>query len=487
MSCITVDLTAKSVEVDDYIHLHSATDFVIRNATARNFALTISTHQGIILFRISNFVDDGMNLTSRTNLESDGLTEAFRHVPHSGCRRFLLNVHDRNASFSIQFSEEIMIWNDIASSTDMSAYALKTEIPDVTKFITADYLNDYAAKNHTHVLSDLSDVADLSKSYAVKNHTHADYALKTELPDLSDYALKTELPTIPDLTVYAKKTELFSGNYSDLTGTPDLSVYAKKTDLPGEVDLSDYLTISVAAATYAAKDHSHADYALKTELPDLTGYALKTELPTIPDLSGYALKTELPDLTNYLTVSVAAATYAAKDHSHAGYENRLSTLETASAAIFHLGIVRPDYDDALHLQIQENGETVVDTADAEGRAKVKVFTGQEWAEFPSGGAGAPFSEMSVDIDLTSLGGGSHYLRYKWYNTSTSTDWVGVTFPSSGGGAGGSSGSSDFSVYIDPSTGNWIIDGEDSGVCAVGKLQVVTSIPDNPVEGMILIS
>ena len=534
MSCITVDLTAKSVEVDDYIHLHSATDFVIRNATARNFALTISTHQGIILFRISNFVDDGMNLTSRTNLESDGLTEAFRHVPHSGCRRFLLNVHDRNASFSVQFSEEIMIWNDIASSSDMSAYALKTEIPDVTRFITADYLNGYAAKNHTHALSDLSDVADLSKSYAAKEHTHA------------NYALKTELPTIPDLSVYAKKTELFSGKYSDLTGAPDLSVYAKKTDLPGEVDLSGYLTISVAAATYAAKDHTHADYALKTELPDLTGYALKTELPTIPDLSvyakktelfsgnysdltgapdlsvyakktdlpgevdlsgyltisvaaatyaakehthaDYALKTELPDLTGYLTVSVASATYAAKDHSHAGYENRLSTLETASAAIFHLGIVRPDYDDALHLQIQENGVTAVDTADAEGRAKVKVFTGQEWADFPSGGAGAPFSGMSVDIDLTSLGGGSHYLRYKWYNASTSTDWVGVTFPSSGGGGGAGGGSGeDFSVYIDPATGNWIINGEDSGVCSVGKLQVVTSIPDDPVEGMILIS
>ena len=179
---------------------------------------------------------------------------------------------------------------------------------------------------------------------------------------------------------------------------------------------------------------------------------------------------------------------AAKDHSHTGYENRLSTLETALAAIFHLGIVRPNYDDALHLQIQENGETVVDTAGTEGRAKVKVFTGQEWAEFPSGGAGAPFSEMSVDIDLTSLGGGSHYLRYKWYNASTSTDWVGVTFPSSGGGGGAGGGSGEnFSVYIDPSTGNWIINGEDSGVCAVGKLQVVTSIPDNPVEGMILIS
>ncbi len=128
MSRITVDPLAKTIEVDDYIYLHSATDFVIRNATARNFALTVSTHQGIILFRVDNFVDDGTGLNYRTNLESDGLLKAFRHVPKSGCRRFLLNVHDRNASFSVQFSGEIMVWNDIASSMDMSAYALKTEL-----------------------------------------------------------------------------------------------------------------------------------------------------------------------------------------------------------------------------------------------------------------------------------------------------------------------------------------------------------------------
>ena len=166
MSRITVDPLAKTIEVDDYIYLHSATDFVIRNATARNFALTVSTHQGIILFRVDNFVDDGTGLNYRTNLESDGLLKAFRHVPKSGCRRFLLNVHDRNASFSVQFSGEIMVWNDIASSMDMSAYALKTEL----------FSGNY---------SDL-----------------------TGAPDLSVYALKTELPTIPDLSVYALKTEV---------------------------------------------------------------------------------------------------------------------------------------------------------------------------------------------------------------------------------------------------------------------------------------
>ncbi|MEI3038450.1 MAG: hypothetical protein V8T90_05195 [Victivallales bacterium] len=257
--------------------------------------------------------------------------------------------------------------------------------------------------------------------------------------------------------------------------------YALKTELP---DLTGYLTVSTAEASYAVKSHTH-ELSDLSDVADLSkSYAAKNHTHT-----EYALKTELPDLTGYLTVSTAAATYAAKDHSHAGYENRLSTLETASAAIFHLGLVRPNYDDALHLRIEKNGTAVVDTANTADRAKVKIFTGQEWVEFPSDGAGSPFSEMSVDIDLTTLGGGTHYLRYKWYNSSTGTDWVGVTFPSSGnsGGAGGGSGASDFSVYIDPTTNNWIINGEDSGVCAVGTLNVVTSIPDNPVEGTLLIT
>ena len=49
------------------------------------------------------------------------------------------------------------------------------------------------------------------------------------------------------------------------------------------------------------------DYALKSELPDLSSYALKTELPdlseyvTVDTLSTYALKTELPDVSNLAT------------------------------------------------------------------------------------------------------------------------------------------------------------------------------------------
>ena len=266
------------------------------------------------------------------------------------------------------------------------------------------------------------------------------------------------LPDKSDLDGKADANHTHGGYASAGHSHPE---YALKSEVPGTADLSKYLTVTAAAEKYAAKSHTHSEYALKSHTH-----------------SDYALNSHNHD-----------AVYAAVGHTHTNYENRLATLETASAAIFHLGLVRPNYDDALHLRIEKNGTAVVDTANTADRAKVKIFTGQEWVEFPSGGAGSPFSEMSVDIDLTSLGGGTHYLRYKWYNSSTGTDWVGVTFPSSGnsGGAGGGSGASDFSVYIDPATNNWIIEGEDSGVCSVGTLKVVTSIPDNPVEGTLLIT
>ena len=308
MSQILVDIQAKTICVDDYILFHAATDFIIQNATARNFILTISTHQGIILFRVGNFVDDGVNLTARVNLISDGLVDAFRHVPHNGCRKFLLNIHDRNASFVIQFSDELIIWNDITHTSDMNEYALKTEIPDVSSFITVDSLTPYVKKTdlpdfRTYALkselfsrkyNDLNGKPDLSV-YALKTDVPdvSEFITSDDLPDFGTFALKTELPNLGD---YALKSELFSKKYSDLTGTPDLNLYALKTEIPDGVDLSGYLTITAAAETYAGKSHTHSEYALKTEIPDVSGFVTSDDLP---DFGIYALKSELPNLENY--------------------------------------------------------------------------------------------------------------------------------------------------------------------------------------------
>ena len=117
--------------------------------------------------------------------------------------------------------------------------------------------------------------------------------------------------------------------------------YALKTEIPAAVDLDPYLKKTDAATAYASKsdlagkadaEHTHAQYALKTEIPDavdLDPYLKKTDAATAyaskSDLAGkadaehtheqYALKTEIPDavdLDPYLKKTDAATAYAQK-------------------------------------------------------------------------------------------------------------------------------------------------------------------------------
>lgn len=334
MSQIVVDIKAGSVTVDDYIRLHAATDFIIRGVAQESMALSISTHQGICLFRITNFTRGDDELSARVTLESDGLVAAFRHVPPLGSRKFILSIHSRNASFSILFSEELVIWNDIAHSTDMGDYALKSEIPDVSGFVTADYLNAYVLKRELPDFDIYVKTSDLSK-YALKSEIPeinlSGYALKSELfskkyedlsgtPDLtvyvksselSKYALKSELPESVDLSRYLLKTEAFSGRYSDLAGVPDLSQYALKSELPDGVDLSLYQLKADAFGGSYSELTGKPDLTVYAKNADLSRYALKSEIPASADLSLYQLKADAfskkyEDLTGAPDLSVYA-------------------------------------------------------------------------------------------------------------------------------------------------------------------------------------
>ena len=326
MSQILVDIQTKKIVVDDYISLHSVTDFVIQNAKTRNFVLTISTHQGIILFRIGNFVDDGINLTARTNLVSDGLVDAFRHVPHSGCRRFLLNIHDRNASFSIQFSDELVIWNDIAHTTDMSEYALKTEIPDVSNFITIKALDPYAKT--------------------------------ADLPNFNEYVLKSDLPNLEN---YALKSELFSGNYNDLNGKPDFSTYALKSEIP---NVSNFITVE-----------SLAPYAKTEDLPDFETFALKNELfsGNYNDLNGK------PDLSQYALASAIPKADGSTIYNNNGIWSVIGSAGAATSVIVSAPLIGAGtIENPLEIQVGnglriENGVLVID--DDSVALKNELFSG----------------------------------------------------------------------------------------------------------------
>lgn len=145
-----------------------------------------------------------------------------------------------------------------------------------------------------------------------------DYALVSQLPDLTDYALKSELP---DLTDYALKSEI-----------PDTSNFADKSEIP---DVSDFVTSAFTEATYAKKGEvpsidtytkseadekfqaqsGMTDYALKSEIPDTSNFAEKSEIPSIEglaSLSDLANYQPISGMSSYLTVASAESTYQPK-------------------------------------------------------------------------------------------------------------------------------------------------------------------------------
>lgn len=139
--------------------------------------------------------------------------------------------------------------------------------------------------------------------------------------DLSNYYNKTEVDTKLDAKL-------------DVTAyTQDKSTFATKTEL------SDYLTVSGASSTYQPKGNYlteiPSEYITETELSeslsnkldvsaytqDKSTFALKSEIPTdyISDseLANYALKSEIPDVSNFAT-----------NETVNGIETRLQAVET---------------------------------------------------------------------------------------------------------------------------------------------------------------
>ena len=180
--------------------------------------------------------------------------------------------------------------------------------------------------------------------------------------------------TIPDTSALATKTEIadmatqtWVGEQGYLTEHQDISNLATKEELASKAntsDLSNYLTTANASTTYEtisgaqSKYQPVGEYALKSEIPSLSGYATESYVntqvsnlvnsapetldtlkeladalgndanfsTTVTNLIGakvstsaynadkatFALKSELPDTSNMLTKSEASSTYALK-------------------------------------------------------------------------------------------------------------------------------------------------------------------------------
>ncbi len=187
---------------------------------------------------------------------------------------------------------------DYAKTADIDKkledYALKSDIPDVSGYATEEYvenavkdvdLTGYATETYVDTAIGNIPATDLTNYYTKSEVDDKLEDLATGDIDLSDYAKTADLATVAT-----------TGNYNDLTNLPTIpsttglatTEYVDNAVKNVEVDLTDYYTKSEVDAL----------------IPDTTGFALKTE---IPDVSGYALKTDIPDTSNFTTMSAVEA------------------------------------------------------------------------------------------------------------------------------------------------------------------------------------
>ena len=141
---------------------------------------------------------------------------------------------------------------------DLSGYAKKSEIPDVSRFIT-EIPSEYVTETELN-----------AKGYLTEHQSLEGYAKITDIPDVSGFALKTEIPSIEGLA-----TETYVNEKIASIPEVDLSGYALKSEIP----------------------------TVPTKTSDLTndsGFITSADVPEV-DLSNYALKTEIPDVSAYQT------------------------------------------------------------------------------------------------------------------------------------------------------------------------------------------
>ena len=269
----------------------------------------------------------------------------------------------------------------LAKTTEVEAkladYAKKTELPSIEGLAkTTEVDTKLAAKADVSAIPDVSGLATKAEVAAVdaKFATKADasaipsieglakttdieaaYAKKTELPDVSGLATKAEVEALKtDFVTEETLTENINqfstnvdGKINEAKGELEAKVtavdtkladYAKKTELPDVSTLATKAEVTAAVAGVQVPsieglakttevDTKLADYAKKTELPDVSGLAVKTEVE-----STYAKKTELPSIEGLAkTTEVVAKTVY--DTKVAELESTINDLKAKLAAV----------------------------------------------------------------------------------------------------------------------------------------------------------
>ena len=220
-------------------------------------------------------------------------------------RLVLVENSGKNNMVTLDYVDAFILNSKMHNATSSGADTacnMKTQIVNLTSIMSRQTgvtnLYDYYTRD---------EVDKILKGYALKEHTHDEYAkavdlqsyaLKSDIPDTSSYLTSESDPTVPAYVKSIKQSDIDAWNAA--TGGVDLSNYVTKNDLnTASYITADQVTHPDYSTTYAKINHTHDQYL--TEHQDLSAY-VKTV-----DLQSYAKKTELfskdyNDLTNKPTI-----------------------------------------------------------------------------------------------------------------------------------------------------------------------------------------
>ena len=173
--------------------------------------------------------------------------------------------------------------------------------------------------------------------------------------------------------------------------------YALKTEIPAAVDLDPYLKKTDAATTYASKsdlagkadaEHVHEQYALKTEIPDAV------------------------DLDPYLKKTDATTTYASKSDVATAIPPQRIVFDISGLTSSALVSLVIEFDsDASFPDDSATLETYDSKTDTDGR--FIAWGGFELSRYPAAGIGAAYNGGCVIFVVPDSARAKGFYRYTW--------------------------------------------------------------------------
>lgn len=195
-------------------------------------------------------------------------------------------------------------WDDITGKPEFAEVATSGSYNDLTNKPTIPDVSNLATKE---------EIADME----TKSHAAATYATKEEIPSLDGYLTETEASE-----TYATKEQVSSKQDQLVSGTNIKTVNGQSLLGEGNIEIQGGGTITVDSALSTTSENpvqnkvitnaingkqDAGDYALKSEIPDISGLATKTELSGKLDTATYN-----SEKAGFETKENAAATYQVK-------------------------------------------------------------------------------------------------------------------------------------------------------------------------------